>query len=129
MTLNEFLSKAEDFFKGNAAAKEQISTVQTEAQNLKTELTEARRLNGELSEKLVAAESENKQLKEKAEQAEKDHKSALEAKEADVEKRASAKALEINANLGVPAGTIKADKSKDAPKTETEKVLAKKGKI
>lgn len=109
MTLNEFLSKAGSLFKDNAA---DISAIQTEVATKNQEIATLSTQNGELSAKLETANKEVADLKAAATKAAEYHKAELDAKEADVEKRASAKALELAAKQGVPPGVVKPDTGK-----------------
>lgn len=130
MTLNEFLSKAGDLFKSNtadSALTEKLSAVQTEVTQLKDSIATLSTQNGELSQKLELATKEATDAKAALEKANTDHAAALAEKEADVEKRASAKAIEFAAAQGIKP--VKADEAKGGePKTFTEKCLAAKGK-
>lgn len=88
---------------------EQLSAVQTEVTQLRTEL-EAK--GGELSTAKAEFEKvsgELSALKAEFDKAKTDHAAALEAKEKDVEARASAKAIEFAAAQGIKP--LKADKS------------------
>jgi hypothetical protein len=130
MTLNDFLAKAGDLFKPGASADAtaELSAVQAEVTKLNSQLAAK---DGELStakSELKTAQDKIVSLESAATAADTAHKTALEAKEADVEKRASAKAGEIIAKQGVKFGTIKADKAEPDKQTITQKCLAANGK-
>lgn len=114
-----FLEKLTGLF----SKAEQLSTAQTEANKLKIEL-EAK--GGELSkaqDKIVSLEAAAAKL-------DADHKAALAAKDAEVETKAAAKALEISASQGIQLGKIKTDKVAGSDeKNLTQKCLKANGKL
>jgi phenylalanyl-tRNA synthetase alpha subunit len=134
MTLNEFLSKAGDLFKAHqpdVALATENASLKAEIETFQNKLTLAESSITSLTEKLSAAETARKESDEKAkveikaakEQAEK----SITEKEAEVEKRASAKALEIAGSQGISLGVVKPDKQEsDAtePAKGSDKVRA-----
>lgn len=105
-SFSELKSRVEQFFSKSANA-EQAEAFRSEMGILESKISDVTQLTSDLAtakQTIESLETENRALKASAEQ----HQAALDAKEKDVDSRASAKAATIAAAQGIPPVPIKA---------------------
>lgn len=100
MTLNDFLAKAGDLFKSTEAQGDMVP--KSEHEKAQAKIVEQQGEIAKLQTDLAASRAETEKAKAEGDKAKADAKAQIDAKEADVENRASAKAAQITAAQGQP---------------------------
>jgi predicted RNase H-like nuclease (RuvC/YqgF family) len=117
MNIQELVAKVEGLLPGAEKAKQletQLATAATEITSLNGKLSAKDTEIVDLKGKLAAKDTEISKLNA-------DHKTAIDAKEADVEKRAGLKAAEIAAGKGLGSGVKDEGKGGESTATATGK--------